>query len=116
MERKSPTDALGWEWNALRRGSERSGVKRARLQALSRYERDLLRRRSNHAAEKPGRIVPWRDLNAMRRDTSPFPRSPVPPPFRTPFSNRKNVRRLFAEEERPCSAGPRQALPAGYGA
>ena len=95
MERKSPTDALGWEWNALRRGSERSGVKRARLQALSRYERDLLRRRSNHAAEKPGRIVPWRDLNAMRRDTSPNPCSLVPPPSRPPFPNRK---RLVANE------------------
>ena len=54
--------------------------------------------------------------SAMRRDTSPFPRSPVSPPFRTPFPNRKKVRRLFAEEEWPWSAGPRRVIPAGYGA
>ncbi len=48
--------------------------------------------------------------SVMCRERSPFPSS------RIPFSNRKNVRRLFAEEERPCSAGPRRALPAGYGA
>ncbi len=45
-----------------------------------------------------------------RFNRPPIPRSPVPPPFRTPFPTRKNVRRLFAEEERPWSAGSR----AGY--
>ena len=39
----------------------------------------FLRRRSGHAAEKPSRIVPWRDLNAVRRDTFSIPRSPAFP-------------------------------------
>ena len=94
MERRLPAGITRRERSAMRRdecrapvlrsfpqkvGSERSGVKRARLQALSRCERDLLRRRSDHAAEKPGRIEPWRDLNAVRCDTFPIPRFPAVP-------------------------------------
>ncbi len=50
-----------------------------------------------------------RERSAIRA-TRPHSRSPVPSPFRTPFPNRKNVRRLFAEEERAWSVGSR----AGY--
>ena len=100
---EKPGRVVPWrDLNAMRRDTfsiPRSPRRPAPRSLTAKMAADFLRRRSGHAAEKPGRIEPWRDLNAMRRDTSPNPRSLVPPPFRAPFPNRKNVRRLFAEEE-----------------
>ena len=64
---------------------------------------DFLRKRSGHAAQAPGGYNPPGTERNVPQQAPPFP-------------NRKNVRRLFAEEERPCSAGPRRVIPAGDGA
>ncbi len=110
MQRRPPVGTARWVRSVMCRERSPFPPLPVSRSLTAKISADFLRRRSGHAAQVPGGHCP---LGTERNVPRAFP---LPPSSRIPFSNRKNVRRLFAEEERPCSAGPRRALPAGYGA